>query len=82
MAHARFVQKTLLTASGCSSAGGSTFTDCWVWKRAGGGGGGGGAVAAAQLVGFVCAGFFGATTGAGFHAGWLRNSSGGGGAAP
>ena len=74
MAQAKFVQKTLLTASGCSAGA------CWVWKL--GLGGGGGAVAAAQLVGFVCVGFFGATTGAGFRAGWLRNSSGGGGAAP
>ena len=81
MAQAKLVQNTLLTASGCS-VGVSTAGACWVWKRAGGGGGGGGAVAAAQLVGFVCEGFFGATTGAGFRAGWLRNSSGGGGAAP
>ena len=64
MAHAKFVQKTLLTASGCSAGVSTAGGACWVWKRAGGGGGGGGAVAAAQLVGLLVG--FGAAGGGGF----------------
>ena len=62
MAQAKFVQKTLLTASG-SGAGVSTAGGaCWVWKL--GLGGGGGAVAAAQLVGLLVG--FGTAGGGGF----------------
>ena len=80
MAHAKLVQKTLLTASGCSAGGSTAAGACWVWKL--GLGGGGGAVAAAQLVGLLVEGF--GTVGGGFACGTgrLLNSSGGGGAAP
>ena len=79
MAQAKLVQKTLLTASGCS-AGGATAGACCVWKL--GLGGGGGAVAAAEDAGLLVEGF--GTVGGGFACGTgrLRNSSGGGGAAP